>query len=495
SLINPNNNGSNISLNPTIKLKFSEPVKNVDATNITILDNTGTSVAISNIVYDPYENTYTFSPTNQLKEVSTYSIILESNIIDQAEMRLAKTIYSFSTLNTYYKIYANNWRHININWNINKSNVEVQQIYNIVEKPVESSYITHYMFNDINVSYNNGYITIKNNTPRKFSAVNLLFRNTQNNYSIVVHMYVPIAEFTEVNYFYQASESLGTNPEISLLDMNYNFNPGVKSFGTNICTESIGYCKATEFQQKRYKTFQRNFKLVFNRPQITNEIRDFFVSKCNAPNCIELTTVEAKTSYAATNWFNNAMMSKYGTHEAMNIYVAEGVASLGGDWMAIFTGYLSEPLIASSWRYNTYIHELFHNYGYNHSSGMAYGWSDELGRIIANGALPNLDLDYIEDQSAKLISYIESINTQKLMVNVKVITNTENNIQADLTSRQEIPVEYIIKTATGFNIVFKTIPSDDILVNVYSNNAMSSFSIKAKDFYKRELGNDLLSHE
>ncbi|MBY0379564.1 MAG: SBBP repeat-containing protein, partial [Burkholderiales bacterium] len=43
---------------------------------------------------------------NQLKEVSTYSIILESNITDLADKRLAKTTYSFLTLSNNNLIYT-----------------------------------------------------------------------------------------------------------------------------------------------------------------------------------------------------------------------------------------------------------------------------------------------------------------------------------------------------------------------------------------------------
>jgi hypothetical protein len=103
SIVNPNNNATGVSTQPSIQLQFSEAVQNVTSTNLTLREGSinGTVVAIGAITAGA-NNTYTFSPTAVLNQQTTYYVVLGSGITDMAGNALADTSFSFTTV-------ANKW--------------------------------------------------------------------------------------------------------------------------------------------------------------------------------------------------------------------------------------------------------------------------------------------------------------------------------------------------------------------------------------------------
>jgi hypothetical protein len=98
SIVNPNNNATGVSTQPSIQLQFSEAVQNVTSTNLTLHQGSinGTAVAIGAITAGA-NNTYTFSPTAALNQQTTYYVVLGSGITDMAGNALADTNFSFVT--------------------------------------------------------------------------------------------------------------------------------------------------------------------------------------------------------------------------------------------------------------------------------------------------------------------------------------------------------------------------------------------------------------
>lgn len=94
----PENNASNIPVKPMVKLSFSELVKNVNTTNVTLHQDspTGALIPISELTQDA-NNGYMFTPTAELKETTKYYVVVNGNVTDLHDNHLVATQFSFTT--------------------------------------------------------------------------------------------------------------------------------------------------------------------------------------------------------------------------------------------------------------------------------------------------------------------------------------------------------------------------------------------------------------
>lgn len=94
----PENGSTDIPVKPMIKLNFSELVKNVNTTNVTLHQDspTGALIPISDITQD-VNNVYMFTPAAALKEITKYYVVVNGNITDLHNNNLVATQFSFTT--------------------------------------------------------------------------------------------------------------------------------------------------------------------------------------------------------------------------------------------------------------------------------------------------------------------------------------------------------------------------------------------------------------
>lgn len=94
----PENGSTNIPVKPMIKLNFSELVKNVNTTNVTLHQDspTGELIPISDITQGA-NNIYMFTPTAALKETTKYYVIISNAITDLQDNPLVNHQFSFIT--------------------------------------------------------------------------------------------------------------------------------------------------------------------------------------------------------------------------------------------------------------------------------------------------------------------------------------------------------------------------------------------------------------
>jgi hypothetical protein len=97
-IINPSNNATGVSANPTIQIQFSEAVQSINTNTITLHEGSasGSTVALSSITAGA-NNSYTFSPATTLKQQTTYYLVLSNGITDMAGNALTNTSFSFTT--------------------------------------------------------------------------------------------------------------------------------------------------------------------------------------------------------------------------------------------------------------------------------------------------------------------------------------------------------------------------------------------------------------
>ena len=103
SLISPSNNAQSVSTHPTIQLRFSTPVQNVNPNTVVLHEGavTGPVVMTGSLVAGG-NNTYTFSPTRELKAQTLYSIVLSRTITGAATGTplIAEQTFTFTTSNS-----------------------------------------------------------------------------------------------------------------------------------------------------------------------------------------------------------------------------------------------------------------------------------------------------------------------------------------------------------------------------------------------------------
>lgn len=99
SIISPSNKSVEVSLSPSVQVKFSTAVKNVNLANVTLHKGSvdGPSVPIDNIIAGA-NNTYVFSPYLGLDAQTDYYVVLGSGIKDWNDNQLATTVFMFTTV-------------------------------------------------------------------------------------------------------------------------------------------------------------------------------------------------------------------------------------------------------------------------------------------------------------------------------------------------------------------------------------------------------------
>ncbi len=97
AMITPVNNESNVSLTPLIQLRFSESVNNVTTGNISLIDNSdGLPLAIESIT-TANNNNYSLILVESLVQLHTYTLNVESGIVNQYNINLLAQSFSFTT--------------------------------------------------------------------------------------------------------------------------------------------------------------------------------------------------------------------------------------------------------------------------------------------------------------------------------------------------------------------------------------------------------------
>ncbi|MBY0379565.1 MAG: Ig-like domain-containing protein, partial [Burkholderiales bacterium] len=203
SILNPNNNDQDITTQPTIQLKFSENVSNVDSTNVMLYDGEFNPVPLGSIILGA-NNTYTFSTTKSLKELTTYHLVLNSKIIDSAGNKLNNITFNFTTGD--FTLPA-----VNI---IAPSNNE----YKVSKTP--NIKIT---FSENVNNVNSDNITLHANSPTGESIpIGTITLGSKNTYT-----FSPIASLNESTVYYVVIESgIVDNKQHNLVKTIFNFTTG-----------------------------------------------------------------------------------------------------------------------------------------------------------------------------------------------------------------------------------------------------------------------------
>ena len=95
----PADGSTRVDLTPLMELGFNLPVKNVDNNSVVMYEDHvgGTKVALNTLKPSLTNDQYTFAPTHELKELTKYVLVIESSIVDYADMPIRAKSFSFTT--------------------------------------------------------------------------------------------------------------------------------------------------------------------------------------------------------------------------------------------------------------------------------------------------------------------------------------------------------------------------------------------------------------
>tara|TARA_Y100000588_G_scaffold395211_1_gene521347 strand:+ start:5371 stop:8790 length:3420 start_codon:yes stop_codon:yes gene_type:complete len=261
------------------------------------------------------------------------------------------------------------------------SNSEWHDISNI-PKDEGYCYLDGYDVNDIevdiNISSDPMEIIISNKTPRKFGKIIL------NMDYLPMYFNRVLEPFTELTF--SIAGSLPNPPNhISFIDPNPLYTTNVTEFDTD---EDM-----TPEYRMSYALIQGGLKTLYTKQSTRNEFYKFFIIERNGL-VDEKGNIEDLDS-SLQKWYNTMTYSTPKRHLVLQSDSA-GVASLGGDWLSL--NWVMPSWIESNRTdhlpYSVYAHEYAHTMGYDHASGLAYGWDDFIdsgivdlmnsGEIISN---------------------------------------------------------------------------------------------------------------
>lgn len=99
TLLSPGNKAIDTSTIPEIKVHFTSPVQNVNVSTINLHEGyeSGPLVSLEFIKYESASNTYTFRPSDILKQLTNYYVVIDNFIVDNSGHIVPRTIFSFTT--------------------------------------------------------------------------------------------------------------------------------------------------------------------------------------------------------------------------------------------------------------------------------------------------------------------------------------------------------------------------------------------------------------
>lgn len=165
---------------------------------------------------------------------------------------------------------------------------------------------------------------------------------------------------------------------------------------------------------------------------------------------------------------------------------ASGMATVGNGKLGIYSVGLGDPEVDTTPK-SFYYHEKMHNHGYNHESGMTYGWSD----FIADYIKDDMQVDFFEKANEvdkdKFYSQATFDTSQSDKLTLRIKWGTKNDLLNELTNfivvSNNTDIQWVGYEENG-TVLYYTPPSQNLLnrVHVYNQNHLEIPMSKIDNF-------------
>ena len=379
---------------------------------------------------------------------------------------------------------------------INEIDVNVNNIQNV-------PYIqaTIFQANDVHIIRDENGTHINNNSFRNIKSILAQYTNENNESTFIkLNFSQTIPPFSIVNldsFEHESSTNIVFTP--GFLNSRFNFSGADCS---DIQThDGIIDCYPKENERETYITIMSNLVHFYNTTLGLNYFEHFGKGVTyNDINFIKRDLESLAVDYTY-NYFFKAMRENLNTTiKTMSFgYSAEGVMggtgggtnfgdSTKGGWIKLFYGYVQNTNSRVQ-TYKTFNHELMHNYGFSHSSGLTYGWSDNLIPILPK----HYDIDVrVEENTPKYIFKTKNLDNNKIEVTIfKTNDAIENNIKLEVLSSEglrDIDID-LSKDLNSQNKIIVQLKQSEIRrffvrVTASDSNEVQTTLIKPSDLFK-----------
>lgn len=355
-----------------------------------------------------------------------------------------------------------------------------------------------FSFSDIRLTLSGSDWQISNPTPQPVSRLMVRY-NEQKPALLVLSSTLPA--YSQANLEFPTH----TITELKIVDQLALFEPTVQVKGFNAdCSDSQKTCydDLKPAEREMYETIVINIRNAFNRRSFMQAMDSFFADRCQDYSGCRDYSNNGGLSYARRNLLMMGLAGhSLGLKAMRNVYAAEGMGggsspdisqftATSGGWASLWEGYITPGL--ASYRpyepisYDHLFHEIAHAYGFNHDSGMSYGFAEQWGYTYAQNQLTTQEREtrnpvVVPDM---MLDVHSPANGQ---LDVRFYRSTQSSGAIDLSvlsaSKQNVTLSYQAGSDQA-RLVFDPLPSAPVYLRAVSESGdyMATVKLRRSDF-------------
>ncbi|WP_157097640.1 hypothetical protein [Photobacterium sp. J15] len=380
--------------------------------------------------------------------------------------------------------------------NLEEIDVQVSQVQNLAAGDV-------FQFDDIELVDEGLAWSIYNRTPQTINS--LAVRQGEKQQLALLKLFQALPAYSKA----KLSSSTHTLSKLNFEEQLKLFAPKVQIAGFDAdCSDQSKTCYNAPDDAQRiiYETVLINMRNAFNRKSFSQFADNFFA---DAANCTKYSGCSSYgdplLSYSTKNLLTMGMSEhQLGMKVMRNKYAAEGmgggsspdinlpVASSGG-WASYWESYITPT--SANYRpysvatYNTIFHEVAHAYGFNHDSGMTYGFADAWAKTYVQANLTQAQREnrnVLELPSVLVDSKVIGKGKVRLSYYRPVSKAVSNQVELQIISGQAMGVQIAYNSnqpGSTVDVTFNPIPKAPVYIRSVADNGdyISTLQLKASD--------------
>ena len=424
--------------------------------------------------FQQYEVFYANEPISLLSDTSNISslkgggsTIVQDNKFDISHFD-TETYYFLIKANIRYQYYAqSNEKKIVIY--VNKSNGINEEVISqpikpnllqpvghslIAEVALKRALLSGYDLSDIKayaINQNNAYnLRVENKTPRKFAKINVVIDGKG---------YVINEELSQFSHKDISLTGVNLKPDskVSFLQPNLAYQPNVSSFGTNNTDKTVS----------SYFILQSHLKDFYSKKSTRDDFYNYFLK----------TRSETKQSLI-DKWTRITSTNIPKEHK---VFASDAIGSASVSWLNlnwVMTNFIANK--SYTLIYAAYSHEYAHTIGFEHGSGLAYGWDDFVATYMKNSFKSNsLTAGEIVSERADIFWHLDVKGNKLVAYSQEPDRFSLSNIRLFLPNY--VDKIYIVDDAISLRSMYSVNPrilvNADVLDNGNSNNHLANYIV------------------
>ncbi|HIF9059388.1 TPA: hypothetical protein ACX6MG_003453, partial [Photobacterium damselae] len=349
-----------------------------------------------------------------------------------------------------------------------------------------------YSFNDISISKTGGdYFEISNKTPMRINEIIVKKKNNELIDKVLFRFNKYVEPFTKSKFIWTGDvDSLEFDNQFNIYLPNVTLTGDVDAETGTSCT-SVCYSVPDKQQSIVYKILSSNVHNSLNNKNFIPELAHFYEERCANPDysCIP--------NVAIINFLTLAVESHNLNLKVLSgDYASEGVGGGGNvdldimesnssGWASIWSGYITDtsPYFRpyDGRTYKTMFHEGSHAYGFNHNSGMTYGFSEIFGFEFIHNNFTEQELSNISVlKHPDIVATLVENGDRYIKYRIDGVSNSDiKELHVRVMSPEVILRKdrfFVDGDRIYYELMLDDYPAKPLVVQFYSNNGVYTAS-------------------